>query len=81
MLAPVLGQRLDDRVACKVLESSALGVNISQGLFSLPSSGNHFSIDLTTHTFEVNGLTESTYDTISCVPFTICNKPARGAQR
>ncbi|KAH7139624.1 hypothetical protein B0J13DRAFT_596707 [Dactylonectria estremocensis] len=50
-----------------VSQSPTLGVNVSQGLFRLSSSGNNFSIDLATYAFEVNGLTESTYHVLSGV--------------
>ncbi|KAH6888180.1 hypothetical protein B0T10DRAFT_549433 [Thelonectria olida] len=58
---------LETLLRANVSRPSTLGVNISQGLFNISSSGNNFTIDLTNHTFEVNGLTESTYTTLSGV--------------
>lgn len=49
------------------VSQDALDVNISQGIFNLSSSGNYYSIDLGERAFEVNGLTESTYITLTCV--------------
>lgn len=50
-----------------VSQSPALGVNISHGLFNISAKGNNFSIDLASHTFEINALTESTYNTLTAV--------------
>ncbi|KAM5341352.1 hypothetical protein ACJ41O_014383 [Fusarium nematophilum] len=50
-----------------ISQSPALGINISQGVYNISSYGNEYSIDLGNRTFEVNGLTESTYVALSYV--------------
>jgi hypothetical protein len=58
---------LETLLRANISQSPNLGINISQGLFNVSTSGNNFTIDLTNHVFAVNGLTELTYNTLSVV--------------